>query len=180
VARGLAVLGMYAVHLGPNPLDGAVWFKPFKGHSAARSSRCSPGLDRGGRRPKQGCTRVALRPATRAPLLVALGLLLLAAHFELLLRPLADLGGRALSAYAPHFVRSGSSGTATAMARKCSRSPLPRPSRRRAHRLGGLASPDRARPARMGDGVALAVAGPVLTQVHRIGALSLVCRGFPA
>jgi len=74
---------MYAVHLGPNPLDGggAVWFKPFEGHSAALFAvlaGVSIALMSGGRRPKQGraSTRVALRLATRAPLLVALGLLL--------------------------------------------------------------------------------------------------------
>ncbi|MFG1641792.1 DUF418 domain-containing protein [Amycolatopsis sp. NPDC049252] len=83
VARGVAVLGMYAVHVGPNPLDGggAGWFKPFEGHSAALFAvlaGVSIALMSGGRRPKEGRarTRVALRLATRAPLLVALGLLL--------------------------------------------------------------------------------------------------------
>ncbi|GAA4549300.1 DUF418 domain-containing protein [Amycolatopsis samaneae] len=83
VARGLAVLGMYAVHIGPNPNDGgfALLFKPFEGHSAALFAvlaGVSVALMSGGRRPKTGRarTRVALRLATRAPLLVALGLLI--------------------------------------------------------------------------------------------------------
>ncbi|MFD9963758.1 DUF418 domain-containing protein [Amycolatopsis sp. NPDC059020] len=83
VARGLAVLGMYAVHIGPNPNDGgfAVLFKPFEGHSAALFAvlaGVSVALMSGGTRPKTGRSRtqVALRLATRAPLLVALGLLI--------------------------------------------------------------------------------------------------------
>ncbi|RSN09658.1 hypothetical protein DMC63_32495 [Streptomyces sp. WAC 05977] len=81
VARGLAVLGMYAVHVGPDPAKGGagVLFKPFEGHSAALFAvlaGVSIALMSGGRRPKQGRdrTRVALKLATRAPLLVALGL----------------------------------------------------------------------------------------------------------
>ncbi|MFD6067242.1 heparan-alpha-glucosaminide N-acetyltransferase domain-containing protein [Amycolatopsis lurida] len=81
VARGLAVLGMYAVHVGPDPAKGGVGvlFKPFEGHSAALFAvlaGVSIALMSGGRRPKQGRdrTRVALKLATRAPLLVALGL----------------------------------------------------------------------------------------------------------
>lgn len=81
VARGLAVLGMYAVHVGPDPAKGGfgVLFKPFEGHSAALFAvlaGLSIALMSGGRRPKQGRdrTRVALKLATRAPLLVALGL----------------------------------------------------------------------------------------------------------
>lgn len=81
VARGLAVLGMYAVHVGPDPAKGGigVLFKPFQGHSAALFAvlaGVSIALMSGGRKPKTGRARteVALRLGTRAPLLIALGL----------------------------------------------------------------------------------------------------------
>ncbi|HEV7980670.1 DUF418 domain-containing protein [Amycolatopsis sp.] len=81
VARGLAVLGMYAVHVGPDPAMGGVdvLFKPFEGHSAALFAvlaGVSIALMSGGRTPKTGMaqTKVSLRLGTRAPLLIALGL----------------------------------------------------------------------------------------------------------
>ncbi|SDZ38870.1 Protein of unknown function [Amycolatopsis xylanica] len=81
VARGLAVLGMYAVHVGPDPAAGgyASFFRVFEGHSAALFAvlaGVSISLMSGGRNPKTGRARtsVMLRLGTRAPLLVALGL----------------------------------------------------------------------------------------------------------
>jgi uncharacterized membrane protein YeiB len=85
VARGVAVLGMYAVHVGPDPVKGGIGilFRPFEGHSAALFAvlaGVSIALMSGGRTPKTGHarTRVSLRLATRAPLLIALGLWLTA------------------------------------------------------------------------------------------------------
>ncbi|WP_246257300.1 heparan-alpha-glucosaminide N-acetyltransferase domain-containing protein [Amycolatopsis anabasis] len=81
VARGLAVLGMYAAHVGPDPSQGGagVLFRPFEGRSAALFAvlaGVSIALMSGGREPKTGLaqTRVSLRLATRAPLIMALGL----------------------------------------------------------------------------------------------------------
>jgi uncharacterized membrane protein len=82
VARGLAVLGMYAVHVGPDTTQpgflGAV-FKPFEGHPAslfAVLAGVSISLMAGGNRPKTGRARlrVSLKLGTRAPLMIALGL----------------------------------------------------------------------------------------------------------
>lgn len=87
VARGCAVLGMYAVHVGPQPSDGgiAVLFEPFEGRSAALFAvlaGVSIALMSGGGAPKAGSdrTRVAIRLATRAPLLVGMGLWLSTLH----------------------------------------------------------------------------------------------------
>ncbi|GAA1969968.1 DUF418 domain-containing protein [Amycolatopsis minnesotensis] len=81
VARGVAVIGMYAAHLGPDPSRGGigVLFSPFEGRSAALFavlSGLSIALMSGGRHPKTGVgkTKVAWRLGTRAPLLLALGL----------------------------------------------------------------------------------------------------------
>ncbi|WP_051116488.1 heparan-alpha-glucosaminide N-acetyltransferase domain-containing protein [Amycolatopsis nigrescens] len=80
VARGIAVLGMYAVHVGPDPATGGwdLLFLPFEGHSAALFAvlaGLSIALMSGGRTPKQGLarTKVSLRLATRAVLLFGLG-----------------------------------------------------------------------------------------------------------
>ncbi|MCU1682104.1 MAG: hypothetical protein JWQ81_2843 [Amycolatopsis sp.] len=82
VARGLAVLGMYAVHVGPDTtkpgLAGAI-FKPFEGHPAslfAVLAGVSISLMAGGHRPKTGRarTRIGWKLGTRAPLMIALGL----------------------------------------------------------------------------------------------------------
>jgi uncharacterized membrane protein YeiB len=81
VARGLAVLGMYASHIGPDPTQGGigVLFRPFEGRSAALFAvlaGVSISLMSGGRKPKTGTARVrvSLRLGTRAPLILALGL----------------------------------------------------------------------------------------------------------
>ncbi|OZM75153.1 hypothetical protein CFN78_03035 [Amycolatopsis antarctica] len=83
VARGVAVLGMYASHLGPNPLEGwlGTAFLPFEGRSAALFAvlaGVSIALMSGGREPRSGIdrTRVSMRLALRAPFLLAFGLAL--------------------------------------------------------------------------------------------------------
>lgn len=83
LARGLAVLGMYAAHVGPEPTEGGIGilFRPVEGRSTALFAvlaGVSIALMSGGRHPKTGVSQVAvgLRLAIRAPLLIALGLLL--------------------------------------------------------------------------------------------------------
>lgn len=109
------------------------------------------------------------------------GCLLLAPRVERLLRPLADLGGRALSAYVLHFVAirliwdSDGDGTdvfaLTHFVAFSAVALIASVAWRRRIGLGPLEWA-MARFSRWPD--------QVLRQVHRIGALSLVCRGFPA
>ncbi|MGC7099012.1 DUF418 domain-containing protein [Amycolatopsis lurida] len=87
VARGVAVLGMYAVHVGPHPAHGGLnlAFLPFEGRSAALFAvlaGVSIALMSGGEVPKTGrpWAQVVLRLLTRAPLLIALGLFLTNLH----------------------------------------------------------------------------------------------------
>jgi uncharacterized membrane protein YeiB len=81
VARGVAVLGMYAAHVGPHPGAGgsAALFGAFDGRPAALFALLagvSLALMSGGREPRSGiaATRVAVRVGVRAPLLLLLGL----------------------------------------------------------------------------------------------------------
>lgn len=117
VARGVAVLGMYGAHIGPNPFEGWLGevFGLFEGRSAALFAvlaGVSIALMSGGRNPKRGSdsARVALRLASRAPLLLLFGLLLNALNTSylvilpyygacfLLVIPLLRLRQRALAA----------------------------------------------------------------------------------
>lgn len=84
LARGVAVLGMYAAHLGPSSGEGLnALFMVFDGRSAALFAvlaGVSLALMSGGREPRSGIagTRVAMRVGVRAPLLVLFGLGLVA------------------------------------------------------------------------------------------------------
>ncbi|WP_142000497.1 DUF418 domain-containing protein [Amycolatopsis cihanbeyliensis] len=118
VARGVAVLGMYATHFGPVPREGvAAFFDLFSGRSTALFAvlaGVSIALMAGGDRPKTGSDRrtVAARLAVRAPLLLLLGLLLLelGTGYEMILTyygvcflfaiPLLRLPGRQLAVLA--------------------------------------------------------------------------------
>ncbi|APU17391.1 MULTISPECIES: DUF418 domain-containing protein [Actinoalloteichus] len=84
-ARGLAVLGMFAAHLGPHPRDGgageAMWiFHGFPSALFALVAGLSLALLTGGSNPVHGAARrtAALRILLRALLLFPLGLLLAA------------------------------------------------------------------------------------------------------
>ncbi|ASO22573.1 putative membrane protein [Actinoalloteichus hoggarensis] len=84
-ARGLAVLGMFAAHLGPHPRDGgageAMWmFHGFPSALFALLAGLSLALLTGGANPVRGAARrtAALRILLRALLLFPLGLLLAA------------------------------------------------------------------------------------------------------
>ncbi|WP_245975778.1 heparan-alpha-glucosaminide N-acetyltransferase domain-containing protein [Amycolatopsis palatopharyngis] len=84
IARGIAVIGMYAAHVGPRPDSGGFGlFTVFNGRSAALFAvlaGVSLALMSGGREPRTGlaAAHVAMRVATRAPLLILLGLGLVA------------------------------------------------------------------------------------------------------
>lgn len=81
IARGLAVLGMYAVHVGPHPRFGGAgsWYAPFEGRSSALFAvlaGVSLALLSGGARPVHGIAlrRTRVKVGTRALLLFVIGL----------------------------------------------------------------------------------------------------------
>lgn len=79
VARGIAVLGMFAVHVGPHGgVDGSGWLRIFEGRSAALFAvlaGVSLALMSGGAEPHTGIAarRSMIRIATRAVLIAVLG-----------------------------------------------------------------------------------------------------------
>ncbi|MEC3955471.1 DUF418 domain-containing protein [Nocardia sp. CDC153] len=85
-ARGIAVLGMFAVHVGPHRgMPGASWLTPFEGRSAALFAvlaGVSLALMSGGAQPATGIAarRSVIRIATRAVLVALVGLVLAQLH----------------------------------------------------------------------------------------------------
>ncbi|MFE6857726.1 heparan-alpha-glucosaminide N-acetyltransferase domain-containing protein [Nocardia sp. NPDC057668] len=126
-ARGIAVLGMFAVHTGPpEQVFGSGWLSVFAGRSAALFAvlaGVSLTLMSGGRTPRTGRAgrRDLVRIAARAVLIAALGLALAQLHsgigimiiltyyglYFLLALPLVRLGARALTVLAAGWAIAG-------------------------------------------------------------------------
>ncbi|MGV9415310.1 heparan-alpha-glucosaminide N-acetyltransferase domain-containing protein [Nocardia sp. NPDC003693] len=125
-ARGIAVLGMFAVHTGPPEQVMSGWLSIFAGRSAALFAvlaGVSLSLMTGGRTPRTGraARRDLVRVAARAVLIAALGIALAQLHsgigimlilsyyglYFLLALPLLRLGARALTALAAGWTVAG-------------------------------------------------------------------------
>ncbi|BEK91608.1 DUF418 domain-containing protein [Nocardia seriolae] len=126
-ARGIAVLGMFAVHVGPQRgQPGASWLTVFEGRSAALFAvlaGVSLALMSGGAQPATGIAgrRSLIRIATRAVLIALLGLALAQLHsgigimiiltyyglFFLLALPALRLSARALAVLAALWAIAG-------------------------------------------------------------------------
>ncbi|WP_157388957.1 DUF418 domain-containing protein [Nocardia terrae] len=126
-ARGIAVLGMFAVHVGPQRgMPGASWLTIFEGRSAALFAvlaGVSLALMSGGAQPATGIAarRSLIRIAIRAVLVALVGLLLAQLHsgigimiiltyyglFFLLALPALRLGARALAVLAAVWAAAG-------------------------------------------------------------------------
>ncbi|MBL1077386.1 DUF418 domain-containing protein [Nocardia sp. 2] len=126
-ARGLAVLGMFAVHVGPQgDMPGASWLTVFAGRSAALFAvlaGVSLALLSGGDRPYTGIAarRSVVRIASRAVLIALLGLALAQLHsgigimlilayyglYFLLALPLLRLSARTLAILAAAWAVAG-------------------------------------------------------------------------